>query len=165
MIEAAFGQGEVVVGGRVEPDTYVVAKIPMQVLEERIGVKSHKIVAGAHGDVTVELRPEEGAAAGAPAGTTVLDVARLAVAVEDHYGAPTDVEWCFDEQRRAALRAGPPDHGASAAAAARPARASGKVLVRGLGAAPGVATGAVRVLEHAGRRHGRCSTARCSWRR
>jgi pyruvate,water dikinase len=26
VIEAAFGQGEVVVGGRVEPDTYIVAK-------------------------------------------------------------------------------------------------------------------------------------------
>ncbi len=39
VIEAAFGQGEVVVSGSVEPDTYVVAKDNLNVLDARIGRK------------------------------------------------------------------------------------------------------------------------------
>jgi pyruvate,water dikinase len=84
VIEAAFGQGEVVVGGRVEPDTYVVTKSPVQIVEERIGTKSHKIVAGEHGDVRVDLGTEEGSQRVLrPA--AVLEVARMAGLVEEHY--------------------------------------------------------------------------------
>src|SRR5690606_15915907 len=40
VIEAAFGLGEVVVGGIVEPDLYVVRKSDVSVLEESVGRKS-----------------------------------------------------------------------------------------------------------------------------
>jgi pyruvate,water dikinase len=143
VIEAAFGQGEVVVGGRVEPDTYVVAKAPLQLLEERIGVKSHKIVPGERGDVTVELGSDE-AAARVLRPPAVLDVARMAVAVEEHYGMPMDVEWCFDEQDRLFLVQARPVTAVPAAASA--AEPTGVVLLRGLGAAPGLVSGPVRVL-------------------
>ena len=49
VIEAAFGQGEVVVSGRVEPDTYVVSKQGLSVLDARVGRKTHKIVGGPDG--------------------------------------------------------------------------------------------------------------------
>ena len=45
VIEAAFGLGEVVVGGQVEPDTYVVAKDGPRVLDVRVGAQTHAIVA------------------------------------------------------------------------------------------------------------------------
>ena len=96
MIEAAFGQGEVVVGGRVEPDTYTVQKAPRRLLEEHIGVKSHKIVAGPEGDVTVALDPQQ-AAERVLLPAAVLEIARAAIAVEDHYGMPMDIEWCIDD--------------------------------------------------------------------
>jgi pyruvate,water dikinase len=143
VIEAAFGQGEAVVGGRVEPDTYVVAKSPVQLLEEHIGVKSHKIVPGERGDVVVELETGE-AAARVLRPAAVLDVARVAVAVEEHYGMPMDVEWCFDERGDLFLvQARPVTAVPAAASSVEPA---GVVLLRGLGAAPGLASGPVRVL-------------------
>jgi pyruvate,water dikinase len=43
VIEAAFGLGEVVVGGEVQPDTYVVAKSVPRVLEVRVGQQSHVV--------------------------------------------------------------------------------------------------------------------------
>ena len=55
VIEAAFGLGEVVVSGQVEPDTYVLAKQGPSVLESRIGLKSHKLVRGPEGDLRVDL--------------------------------------------------------------------------------------------------------------
>ena len=96
VIEAAFGLGEVVVGGQVEPDTYVVAKDGPRVLDARVGAKEFKIVRGPDGrDRRVELGPES-------AGRRVLDdeqllaLARLAARVERHYGAPQDTEWAIE---------------------------------------------------------------------
>ena len=89
-------------------------------------------------------------AAGVLTGDEVLTVARLALDIERHYGAPQDVEWCFDEQgevhvvqtRPITTLGGRP----VAPPLASPAASSGEVLVRGLGASPGIAAGPVRVL-------------------
>ena len=44
IIEAGFGLGEVLNGGEVEPDTYMVSKRTMRVRQVRVGYKSHKAV-------------------------------------------------------------------------------------------------------------------------
>jgi pyruvate, water dikinase len=143
IIEAAFGLGEVVVGGQVEPDTYVVAKEGPRLLEARVGQKSHKIVSGAAGDTLVELAPEE-ATSQVLRDESVLDLARLGVQVEQHYGSPQDVEFALAAGRLWLLQSRPIttlDRVAAPAAAA-----AGTVLLTGLAAAPGVAVGAVRIL-------------------
>jgi len=145
VIEAAFGQGEVVVGGSVQPDTYVVDKATMAVLDQTIGYKPFKIVRGDDGhDLVVNLRPEE-AEAQVLDGSSVENVARLAIAAEKHYGYPQDIEWAIEAgvswlvQARpiTTLEDGPAD-GESVSTA--------EVLVRGLPAAPGTVVGVVRVL-------------------
>ena len=61
IVEGAFGLGEVVVDGQVEPDTYAVAKDGPRLVEVRVGQKAHKVVRGADGhDQRVELTAEEG---------------------------------------------------------------------------------------------------------
>ena len=55
MIEAAFGLGEVVVSGSIEPDTYRVDRESAGVREIRIGHKSHRITSGDTGDVHESL--------------------------------------------------------------------------------------------------------------
>ena len=80
----------------------------------------------------------------------VLTVARLAFDIERHFGAPQDVEWCFDangdvhvvQTRPITTLAGRP------VTTPVPVRAAsgGELLVRGLGASPGIAAGPVRVL-------------------
>ena len=49
VIEAAFGLGEVVVGGQVEPDTYVLAKDGPRLRHVHVGPKADKIVRGPDG--------------------------------------------------------------------------------------------------------------------
>ena len=49
VIEGAFGLGEVVVSGEVEPDTYIVSKETLEPLDIRIGHKAFKIVRGPDG--------------------------------------------------------------------------------------------------------------------
>jgi pyruvate,water dikinase len=144
VIEAAFGLGEVVVGGLVEPDTYRVAKRGPSISDVRVGVQAYKIErAPGGGDRRVDLPPEEGARR-VLTDDEVLEIARLGARVEAHYGAPQDVEWAIAGGKTFLVQSRPVTTLApSPAGAAAP---GGEVLVQGLGASPGVAIGAVRVI-------------------
>ena len=139
VIEAAFGQGEVVVGGQVQPDTYVLSKSGPAVLEIHIGQKTHKIVRGPSGDERIELEPAEGGAR-VLTDEQLIALAQLALRAEEHYGEPQDMEFAIEAGRIWLVQSRPittlEDTSAS----------SGTALVSGLGAAPGVAVGRARVL-------------------
>jgi pyruvate,water dikinase len=93
VVEAAFGLGEVVVSGAVEPDTYVLSRNgdKASVVDTRIGRKSHKIVRGADGeDEEVGLTPEESLSQVLIA-EEVEALGRLGIRVERHYGEPQDI--------------------------------------------------------------------------
>jgi pyruvate,water dikinase len=145
VVEAAFGQGEVVVSGRVEPDTYVIDKKTLAVLDRRIGHKTVKIVRGADGhDVTVDLL-EEQARASVLNDAELQSIAGLAVLAEQHSCWPQDVEWVIADGATWLVQARPITtlHPLKTTAAVP---VDGEVLVRGLPAAPGLASGPVRVL-------------------
>ncbi|MDD4868180.1 MAG: phosphoenolpyruvate synthase [Mycobacterium sp.] len=143
VIEAAVGQGEVVVSGKVQPATYVVDKKTLEVLDVKVGYQAVKIVRGPDGhDLTVQLEP-------AAAQARVLDdaslrrIAELAVAIEAHHGCPQDVEWAIAAGKAWLVQARPiTTLGSTASEVPQPTGA----LVRGLPAAPGTASGRVRVL-------------------
>ncbi|HET9731350.1 MAG TPA: phosphoenolpyruvate synthase [Acidimicrobiales bacterium] len=152
VIEGAFGFGEVVVGGKVEPDTYVVAKDGPTLLRVRVGRKATRVAVGPDGvESTVDLSPEESARR-VLSDEDVLAVARLGLQVEDHYQSPQDVEWAFTaggelfvvQSRPITTKLGP-------LGGTQPSDSSGseQVLVSGLGASPGVAVGPARVLSAA----------------
>ncbi len=110
LINAAWGLGEAVVGGQVDPDEYVVFKPKLDdprltpIIHKRPGGKHHKIVYAA--DSSAEL------AGGATTRTVdtddaerrayVLDddeivtLARWGAMLEEHYGVPLDIEWAKD---------------------------------------------------------------------
>ena len=141
VIEAALGLGEVVVSGKVQPDTYVVDKKTLDVVDVKVGYQAFKIVRGPDGrDAVVELEPELAQA-------RVLDdaalrrIAELAIAVENHHGCPQDVEWAIAAGKAWLVQARPITT-LHAEASDEPTG----VLVRGLPAAPGSASGRVRVL-------------------
>lgn len=144
VIEAAYGLGEVVVSGKVEPDTYIVSKATLSVLDVRLGHQAFKIVRGPDGcDTTVDLDEQQ-------ADTRVCDdgelrrIAELAMAIERHNGSPQDTEWAIANGKTYLVQARPittlPHPSATSAE-------EHAVLVRGLAAAPGTASGNVRVLD------------------
>lgn len=144
VVEAALGQGEVVVSGAVEPDTYVLAKDGLRLMYERAGHQRFMIVRGPDGaDRSVDL---DDAAADRRVLTDaeVADVARLAVLAESHYGLPQDVEWAIESGTTWLVQARPITTLSTPAPDTR--GDEGEVLVRGLPASPGRASGDVRVL-------------------
>ncbi len=97
VIEAAFGLGEVVVSGEVEPDTYLVSKETLQPIDIRVGHQDFKIVRGPDGhDTTVPL-DEEQASARVLDDDELRSIAELAIATERHNGCPQDTEWAISD--------------------------------------------------------------------
>ncbi|MET8796330.1 phosphoenolpyruvate synthase [Nocardia sp. NPDC004568] len=148
VVEAARGQGEVVVSGATEPDTYLLDAAGPTLLSTRGGHQEYAVVAGADGDRRVALSPAETTAPVLRESEAVA-VARMALAVQEHHhGTPQDVEWVFDAERLWLVQARPITTlpGRRSADTGGTAGGSG-ILVRGLAAAPGSATGTVRILD------------------
>jgi pyruvate,water dikinase len=146
VIDAAFGQGEVVVSGEVECDTYLLSKTGPTLLQVRVGAQDFELVRGPDGhDLHVDLSVEEGSRR-VLSDDEALDLARLGLAVEAHYGSPQDTEWAIAEGHQYLVQSRPittlKGHDVAA-----PTTVNVKPLVQGLAASSGRATGKVRVLE------------------
>jgi pyruvate,water dikinase len=139
VIEAAFGLGEVVVGGQVEVDTYTLSKAGPRLRQARIGRKAFAIVRDREGREKREVLSDDRALRRVLSDDEVERLGALALQVERHYGVPQDIEWAeaggafyLVQARPITTLHGKPELGAA--------------LVTGLGASPGVASGRVRVL-------------------
>jgi pyruvate,water dikinase len=155
VIEAAFGLGEVVVGGQVEPDAYRIDRNDLTRIQVHIGHKGFKVERGVDGhDHRVDLSPGE-------ASEAVLswrDLTRLAevgLAIDAHYGAAQDIEWAIDRSGALWIVQSRPITAAAEPTAAlvdpdstgvRTDDEEHVALLRGVGASPGSASGRVRIL-------------------
>ena len=106
LINGAFGLGEMVVQGRVNPDEYWVHKPTLQkgfpaIIRREIGEKKRKLIYGAgNGTRTIELDvPEEDRGRFVLTDEEVLELARTGLTIEAHYSKqagrpmPMDIEW------------------------------------------------------------------------
>jgi pyruvate,water dikinase len=145
VIEGAFGLGESVVSGRVSPDRYIVDKDGLAIVAREVRRK----------ELAIEPLPEGGtrtrALHGDEARRPVLSddevhtLAELALRIEHHYDSAQDTEWAFDPDGAVwMLQSRPVTAAGGEAADADAEQPPGTVLVRGLGAAPGSASGRVR---------------------
>jgi len=104
LINAAWGLGETVVQGTVNPDEYMVFK-PLLVdparrpiVHRALGAKARKLVYARGRGRPTRLVPttRRERAAWALDEAAILQLARWAVAIEAHYGQPMDMEWARD---------------------------------------------------------------------
>ena len=103
VLDGAWGLGEAVVAGEVDPDTYIVFKplladeTLMPIVTKERGSKELKIIydEAGQGTTSLETTPEERASF-VLADDEILTLARWCVTIEDHYGMPMDIEWAKD---------------------------------------------------------------------
>ncbi|MEQ7005893.1 PEP/pyruvate-binding domain-containing protein [Actinopolymorpha sp. B17G11] len=98
VIDASPGLGEAVVSGAVSPDHFVVDVRRRTILDRRIGDK-RLVIRSVPGGGTKQVELHAGDASGRACLTDdqVVALAGLGTRVEDHYGAPQDIEWAVDE--------------------------------------------------------------------
>jgi len=159
VINAAWGLGETVVGGEVDPDEYTVFKPLLDsdalkpILARRIGDKEVKAVYGS-GTETLRRVPTEPGERDARVldDDDILELARQAVRIEEHYGRPMDIEWARDglTGRLYIVQARPETvqtarQGAGVLTTHR-LRSRSRELARGLAVGDRIASGRVRIL-------------------
>lgn len=97
IIEAGFGLGEAIVSGSITPDSYVVEKKGWLILDTHVSNQTRALVKAKNGgNDWIELGPEKG---NQPVlnEKEILELAKLIVRIEKHYGFPVDVEWCREK--------------------------------------------------------------------
>jgi pyruvate,water dikinase len=104
LINAAWGLGENVVQGTVDPDEYEVFKPFLSdpsltpIIEKKRGAKTQKMIYATDGDRPTRNVPTSKAerASFVLDDEEILHLARWACVIEDHYGQPMDMEWAKD---------------------------------------------------------------------
>lgn len=174
VIESAWGLGESVVGGKVTPDRYVVKKDTLEILEKRISDKRKALFydprSGSNVEVEIPSTEEELRALSerypeiaelikkhnirpdreSLSEEEVKAIARLTLKIESYFGKPMDVEWAIDADIEGGIFMvqARPETVWSKRKQEQPKRETievGKVLVRGVPASPGLASGRVKV--------------------
>jgi pyruvate,water dikinase len=148
IIEGSWGLGEAVVSGTVSPDNYVFDQKTEKVVDTFIANKKVEIIAdGEHGTKVVDV-------VGARQDAQVLseaEVAKIAMygkIAEDHYGIPQDVEWGIVGQTIYILQSRPITTigNKKEVQDVSDKKTSAKLLLKGQGAAPGIASGKVVII-------------------
>ncbi|XAS64325.1 phosphoenolpyruvate synthase [Micrococcaceae bacterium Sec5.8] len=104
VVSAAWGLGETVVQGTINPDKYVVFKPLLAeagfapIIEKTLGSKDRKMVysLGGHARTKMVDTSDAERRAFVLSDAEILALARWAVTVEEHYARPMDMEWARD---------------------------------------------------------------------
>jgi pyruvate,water dikinase len=94
-IDANWGFGESIVQGMVSPDSFVVGKKSLSVKQSIIGQKDQMFVANGCGTI-VEKVPADQQVIPCISVGEVIEIAKMGVRIEEHYGSPQDIEWAID---------------------------------------------------------------------
>ena len=146
VIEAAYGLGETVVSGSVNPDMYVVDKKTLEiknikVREQEFGIfrdeKGKNFKKKLDGEEKKQQKLDE---------DEIIKLAKLAKDVEKHYKKPQDLEWAIEDniylvQTRAVTTLKEKEE--------ERLEVKGNVLVEGMTASPGIGVGPVKLIKDA----------------
>jgi pyruvate,water dikinase len=94
LIEASYGIGDIVVGGRVEPDDYVVDRETLEIVERKIGRKDKMTIIEGE-EVRVTDVKEELAKEQVLSDEKIKEIAKISLKVEKIFIHPQDIEWCI----------------------------------------------------------------------
>jgi phosphoenolpyruvate synthase/pyruvate phosphate dikinase len=96
IIEAGFGLGEAVVSGQVTPDSYVVTKEPLEIIEESISEQTKGLYRKEGGGNEWKDLPHEKGSSRVLSQEQIFALANVLIRIENHYGFPVDTEWAME---------------------------------------------------------------------
>jgi len=150
IVEAGYGLGESIVGGKVTPDTYVVDKFHTKIINKRVAKQTWKLVRGKTGDTVKQDVPAGEMEKQKLTDEQILAIADIGNQIELHYNKPMDIEWCLENGEFYVVQARPVttlggNGGKKLAEKGKEQKEAGKIILKGLAASPGMASGPVRL--------------------
>jgi len=149
LIEGSWGLGEAVVSGSVTPDTYYVDKKTNDIVNFSVADKKvmfEKLDSGETKQVDV---PENLRKKRVLSENELIELTEMGKRIQKHYNAPQDTEWAFHNKKLHMLQSRPittlddvEDTGNEGVNDI----GEREVIVKGLGASPGMASGSVKII-------------------
>ena len=147
VIESIYGLGEMIVGGEVNPDLYLVDKAKREIKKMEIRKQEVGLFRNQYGKNEKKAIPTDQQERQKINEKQIQELARLGKKLEEHYGKPQDVEWAIENgevfivQTRAVTTFKPHEEERTGIE-----EESGKILLKGETAAAGVCTGPVKIV-------------------
>lgn len=147
LIEGSWGLGEAVVSGDVTPDNYAVDKKTNKVTNVTISNKKVMYTNDKKGtSIKIEV-PEEKRNERVLSDAELIELTEMGKKIQTHYDQPMDTEWAFENGTLYLLQARPITTLGDVELNDSESNGDvGDVLVRGLGASPGMASGKVKII-------------------
>ena len=99
IIEAGWGLGEAIVSGSITPDSYVVNKKTMEMIDVNVSGQDRKLVrclkkrikwvSVSKSEKNKQVLPEK----------EIVNLAKLCIKIEKHYKKPQDIEWAYEKKK------------------------------------------------------------------
>ena len=110
IIEAGYGLGEAIVSGQITPDSYVVLKSEMSILDVSVSTQTRKLMRNVRNAKIAKIRKSDDDVANEwielsrnegwkqkLTSKQIIELAKLCVKIEKHYQFPCDIEWAYAE--------------------------------------------------------------------
>jgi pyruvate,water dikinase len=145
-IEAAWGLGQPVVSGEVTPDQYLVDKKSEKITYRHISKQTWQMTLAGNIDVSRDYQEVQKLS-----DAKVKELAKLGAHIEKHYGRPQDIEWGMEDKKLYIVQSRPvttlKQTNVSEEAQSLDSNKEAIILLTGLSASPGIASGPVRIVK------------------
>ena len=98
VIEAGWGLGEAIVGGKITPDTYVISKKDWVIMDTNISDQEMMIIRSGSGIKEAKVLKSKGSKQKL-SGKQIIKLAKLCQKIEDHYKFPQDIEFAIENNK------------------------------------------------------------------
>ena len=156
VVEGVYGLGESIVGGEVNPDTYIVDKNTKAIKSTKIKKQEWGLFRNENGENEKQDIPKENQERQVVPDSEVRELARLGKKIEDHYQKPMDIEWAIEGndilivQARAVTTFHKEEKvEEKTEQGSATDEEAGKILIKGETASRGVYAGKVRIIKDA----------------
>jgi pyruvate,water dikinase len=153
LIEGSYGLGEYVVKGSVTPDDYYVDKGSMKVIRKVIPTKTIMLIRNENGGTEEKKVPDDLKDRQVITDDQVIELAKYALTIEQHYSRAMDIEWGLDTQtgKLLILQARPETVWSLKKSPIKkttitPTAGEKKVILKGLPSSPGIGMGKAHVI-------------------
>jgi len=99
IIEAGLGLGEAIVSGQITPDSYVVEKQPRRIIDKNVQTQTKGLYRAEKGGNEWHDIPKEQGEKQVLSDKEILELSRIILQIETHYGFPCDIEWAFEKEK------------------------------------------------------------------
>jgi len=145
IIEAVWGLGEAIVSGKVTPDHYEYDRINRKITVVKVAEK--KLMITRQDGKTIEIKlDEKKAKERVLSDKEIEELVKIGEIIEEHYECPQDIEWAIEKGKIYIVQTRPITTIKERKEEEIVEVEEGKVLVKGLGASPGIGVGKVKIV-------------------